>query len=737
MKFYRLLVLLLVLFPFCTFAQSPFCGSDELRSKLITEDARVLNMEQQMHENAYRSIKQNEFLKSSGGTIIIPVVFHIMHNNGPENVQDSVILNSLNELNLRFQNAAPYFDSTGNNINIQFCLATVDPQGNPTTGITRDVTSYTIISLSTDDLNMKNINRWSPFLYCNIWVVNKISGNVAGYSTLPHSAGTAVDGIVIEADYLTNSYVLAHELGHYCGLAHTFSYTCSNFNCLLEGDQVCDTPPDTSQLGFPCMWNSCSTDIQDTTGLSPFVADVNELPNYMDYTSCPVSFTQGQGERMEILVNLYRSLLFTSNGCGANPGQAAPVAGFNFNVSSCNDGVVSFSDSVGTNVITSEWDFNGDSIYEFLGNDFSFTFPASGTYLVTQRVTSLGGQDSTSQSITVMKGTTFNYPIVTPGTAMDTMLICAGDSITFSGDPAGATFLWSTGATTQSITITTSTTLDISLTMTDANGFIWNTQCTPIHLIAYPNNKPEIDYTDTTGYICANELLSLYITNPIPGLYTWQVYNQGLGWFNTGDHNLSYNYYPDPVNGNQFVVTYTNTAGCDQVSDTLTVQPQAIPFLNGVPLFVNGNLLYYNSTGFQYQWYNYNIPIPGATTNQYTVTSTGCYQLKAWNSQYPECDAYTDTVCFEFTGMNEFDDNFTIYPNPASDLIVIDGLQNYDGNLSYKICNMLGQELIPETLVTDKSTLKINCSFWNDGIYFLQIDDGNSKLRKKIVVARE
>ena len=77
----------------------------------------------------------------------------------------------------------------------------------------------------------------------------------------------------------------AHEIGHYLGLDHTFANGCANADCMLDGDRVCDTPPDNSPSFAPCGINSCNTD-------SPDLPDDTE--NYMDYTGCsPLHFTSG------------------------------------------------------------------------------------------------------------------------------------------------------------------------------------------------------------------------------------------------------------------------------------------------------------------------------------------------------------------------------------------------------------------------------------------------------------
>ncbi|MBK9048445.1 MAG: T9SS type A sorting domain-containing protein [Bacteroidetes bacterium] len=714
-------------------AQAPFCGFDEQRNQINSTIPEMVKKELQMNDAIYQSIITNQVKRNSGGTMIIPIVFHIMHNNGPENIADSVVVNALTELNLRFQNAAPYFDSTGNPVNIQFCLASIDPLGNPTNGITRTVTTLTNIVNGTDDAIMKSLNRWAPLLYFNVWVVNSIDGDVAGYASYPTGAGSATDGIVLESAYVTNFHVLAHEAGHYFGLLHTFNFICNNYNCLLDGDLVCDTPPDTSSYGYPCQWNSCSSDTQDTTGLSPFLTDVNELPNYMDYTNCPLSFTNGQAQRMEMSLMMYRSLLLTSNGCGTNPGQAIPVAGFSFAASPCNNGLVTFNDSLSVDAISSEWDFNNDGLFEVAGSNFNYSFPATGTYLVTQRAIGLGGMDTTSHLVFVRKGTTPNYPITFPSTLIDTLLVCAGDTLTFTGDPSGTSWLWSTGDTTSTISIVATNSIPIQLTMTDSTGFVWTTVCTPAAIEVYPNDVPVITTNDTVGYYCAGDLLTLQIVNPIPGLYTWQVYHISTGWFNTGDHSYSYNYYPDPTNGSQFYVTYSNPAGCNYNSNVIIVQPQSIPFLSGVPLFVNGLTLNYPSSNAQYQWYNYNTPIPGANSNFYTVTSTGCYWLKAWNPNFPACDAYTDSVCFEFTGIEELYDDFSISPNPANEFVTISGWENSTAAITYQVWKTDGKKVAAGE-IKNKPEFTLNCASWTAGIYVLEINSGNKIIRRKVVV---
>lgn len=720
----------------CIFAQTAICGTDVLRAS--RQNNYSIQLESEGNEKLYQSVLQNrKNALPQGGVYTIPVVFHIMHNNGPENVADSVIVAAVEELNLRYQNSLPYFDSTGNAVNIQFCLATTDPAGNATTGITRTVTPFTNFIFPVDDQSLKNQVRWPPLLYYNVWVVFNISGFIDGYSSFPFYAGQSIDGVVIEYSYITNSYLLAHETAHYCGLYHTFQDGCPNLNCMQNGDQVCDTPPDNSSLGFSCMANSCSTEMQDTSGFNPFTSDVNELPNYMDYTTCPLSFTPGQAERMESSVSLFRSLLLQSNGCGANPGQIPPVAGFSYEVSDCMNGIVSFNDSNAVNSISSEWDFNNDGLYDTLAHTFSYTFPSTGLYTVLQRVSGTGGQDTISHTFQVYKGIGGYYPLITyPAAVADTIRLCQGVTFVLQADTNGVSYLWNTGDTTAAITLTADSSFDVSVTMIDSNGVSWSSDCTPLYIQVYEFNTPAITYDDTTGYLCYADLLTVYVVNPIPGTYTWQVYNISTGWFNTLDHNLSLDYYADPFNGSQFYVTYTNAAGCNAVSNTISVQPEPLPFLTGVQLTVNGYTLSYPAPNTQFQWYNNGVPVPGATSNQFTVTSTGCYNVSGWYSQFPACEAYTDTVCFLFSGMSEnSSSDISLTPNPSSGIVTIAWPGNNNEKLELKIFSIYGA-VLKQLEIYQYDNNSINVSDLPAGFYFFDILSGNQKIRKKILITK-
>ncbi len=227
-------------------------------------------------------------------------------------------------------------DGDGEDIGVEFCLAQRDPSGNAHSGINRvsgcSVTDYCAEGITAgqgqgaNEVTIKNLSRWPNQSYYNIWVVTEIENNnggsgIQGYAYFPTTS--QVDGTVALFNafgtvgnlksYTNMNKTMTHELGHAFALFHTFQGgSCSESNCALAGDRVCDTPPTTLN-------SNCN---------NPACGGTQLVENYMDYTSqtCKNMFTLGQKDRMRLAIQNSRSNLINSNGCEPVVVQEADAA---------------------------------------------------------------------------------------------------------------------------------------------------------------------------------------------------------------------------------------------------------------------------------------------------------------------------------------------------------------------------------------------------------------------------
>jgi gliding motility-associated-like protein len=396
---------------------------------------------QSFEENLRQYILQKNFQERfSAPPYIVPVVVHVIHDNGPENISDAQIITAVQHLNEAFA-AQGYYAQQGATVDskIQFCLAKRDPDGNSTTGIIRTKSSLTNMVVETDDILLKNLSRWKPTDYVNIWVVKEITSQssgaaVAGYAYFPTSHGDPEDGMVCEAKYFgttaAEDAIFIHEMGHYFGLYHTFQGGCPNADCNLDGDRVCDTPPDQAKHTV-CNYNSCSTDM---AAGSPFLTDVDDFTgDFMDYSpfSCYHFFTAGQAARMQGVVETTRKSLLDSKGCG-DPCLLSVAAQFSMPSGSYFAGQPVNLTNQSTGATNYSWEANG----VFFSNltDPSFVFPTIGSFEIILTATNNDPNCVSKFSKTV----TASCPVMADFSASSTS-VDPGTVVNFTNTSTGAT----------------------------------------------------------------------------------------------------------------------------------------------------------------------------------------------------------------------------------------------------------------------------------------------------------
>ena len=287
--------------------------------------------------------------KATAGVYTVNVVFHIVYNTPEENLDDTIIYNQLDILNKAYRhthadvgNTRPIFQPFAADAEIEFQLATKDPNGNPTTGITRTYTDIkafgdliAFFSGNLDSLervkysSQGGIDAWPTDRYLNIWVADisdpTFGPALLGYATPPmnplppnwngYPLGPLVDGVVllhqivgdnnpnigVLAPYASKAKTAVHEVGHYLGLRHIGG---DAQDCASSNDGIDDTPTmlQSTQLVNACQdtaANSCSVGAIDT---------VDMWENYMDYSNdmCQTMFTNGQVALMRSVISNQR-----------------------------------------------------------------------------------------------------------------------------------------------------------------------------------------------------------------------------------------------------------------------------------------------------------------------------------------------------------------------------------------------------------------------------------------------
>ena len=281
---------------------------------------------------------QNQSNSKASSVITIPVVVHVVYNNSTENISDAQIQSQIDVLNEDFRrlntdaSSTPLtFQSVAADVEVNFCLASQDPNQIMTTGITRTLTSQSSFDNNGIDAvkytSLGGKDAWNTNDYLNIWVCNLSSG-LLGYANFPGNGNSQIDGVVCDYKFFGNTgtatapfnlgRTTTHEVGHWLNLRHIWG----DSNC---GDDFCnDTPTQFGPNG------GCPSFPYVTCANGP---NGDMFMNYMDYTddACMNMFTEDQKTRMIDAINTHRSDLLTSNGCSADVYGCMNSFAFNYN----------------------------------------------------------------------------------------------------------------------------------------------------------------------------------------------------------------------------------------------------------------------------------------------------------------------------------------------------------------------------------------------------------------------
>ena len=307
------------------------CGTMDYLNTQMQEDPTLESRMQLQEEELQQWLKENKDWLNKKSTITIPIVVHVIYKVDSQNVSDEQVHRQIAALNKSFsgqsdQSMQAFSDDLKANTEIQFCLASVAPDGSPTSGIERRQTGRE--GFQNDAVKFYDyggLDAWDPNSYLNIWVCNYNYSDGTSYifSAYAQFPGTGVNetyGVVIrfgafgldDSTYFRGSgAILSHEIGHCFNLRHIWG----DDGTECTGSDYCDDTPNqagrTQGKHYGALTDDCTVD-------SPGIMYMN----YMDYSDDVIyaNFTPDQKDRMQANFDASNGVLYAlsqSTACGA------------------------------------------------------------------------------------------------------------------------------------------------------------------------------------------------------------------------------------------------------------------------------------------------------------------------------------------------------------------------------------------------------------------------------------
>lgn len=679
-----------------------YCGTDEMRintlkqnpeiaKAVIKREAQLENFTQTFVQN-FQANNQAQKTTTTSATYIIPIVFHVIHNYGSENISDAQLKDGIDMLNKTFRkqradtaSIVSVFKGIHADCDIEFRLAQKDPNGNCHSGINRIASSLT--NLGQHDV--KNLIHWPPHQYLNVYVVANIP-NLAGHCVLPADADTIPlwDGIVLAHNYvgtigtsnLTQSVAFAHECGHYLNLLHIWGgnnvpgfyyYPCAvaTKDCSID-DLVADTPP---TIG----WQTCNLSGASCGNV------VDNVQNAMDYSYCNIMFTQGQKTRMHACLNSpiagRNNLWQTANLIATGVYTTAPLCKADF-VSDkkmvCPSNVVTFTNiSYGGTFTSYAWKFQGGTPATSSVANPTVTYASAGSYSVELKVKN--GTDSA----TVIKQ---NYISVQTST--------------------GSAFPYSEG-------------FEAVITL---NGSEWLT-----------NN---LDTSNTwqltnTAFVSGSKSAMLNnFSSTLDGKD--ELYSRAINLTGASTLNVSFKYAfarKDTSNRDQLQLF-----GVMNCNGTAFVRFSAIgSTLETVPVKTTA---FYPTSSSEWKTVTATLPSPLFTSG---------FRLKFVFSRHGGNNIFIDDINIAIdAGIRDVTEDISLlslYPNPTNDNCTLKFNLQIPKTLSVSVVNVLGQKVMTlGNILYNEGENSVNLKTSNlpQGMYTIQLSDGLRAINKQLVISK-
>jgi gliding motility-associated-like protein len=285
--------------------------------------------------------------------------------------------------------------------------------------------------------------------------------------------------------------------------------------------------------------------------------------------------------------------------------EPTPIAAFNISgLNACQGGSVTFTNTSSGNISSYNWNFgNGQTSNQ---QNPTILFPTAGTFPVTLTVTSATGCVSTVVQNIIIS------PPPTVSAGLNTA-VCIGQAVTLTAT-GGLTYQWSTGQSTNPISVNPASATTYTVTATDANG------CTASNTVLVSVNPLPVISLTPDQTICLGQSAILTAGGGIT--YFWNP---------TGSSSSAITV--SPVSSTTYSVAVTNANGCTN-NGFVNVIVRPNPVVTIPSTFVcsgTSTVLNAGNAGSTYQWSTGEITptIAVTTPGNYTVTVTNSFGCTA------------------------------------------------------------------------------------------------------------
>jgi hypothetical protein len=686
------------------------CGSMEHLNMLMANDPSLASRMQQ-EEIRTQNFIQNQYNPNQRVVYTIPVVFHVVYQNTTENIstaalnaQLQVLNDDFRKLNADASNVPSVWQSIAADCEINFCLATIDPQGNPTTGITR--TQTTVGSFNTND-NVKfnssgGKDAWPAGSYLNIWVCD-LGSSLLGYAQFPGGPANT-DGVVLNYRYTGTTATGAqppfdkgrtatHEVGHYLNLYHIWG---DDGGSCSGSDQVSDTPNQADATGGCYNPGTVLTDNCATS------APGYMWQNYMDYTddACMYMFTNGQKARIQACMSGPRASLQNSQACGssqtfANDAGMVSVVSPTGNICASSFQPVVTLRNFGTATLTSV-------TIQYRVDNAPFTnFSWTGSLASGNQV------NVTLPTVTTTTGShTFTTATSSPNGNTDGNTSNDQASSTFNVQGAGQNLPYTQGFE--------------STTFPPAGHSVINADASTTWVRSTAASKTGVAsmFIDNNNYAGTGEL-DIFV---IPAVNLSSVNNPVLTF------EVAYQLYTDPASNPNYSDTLRVQISTDCGQTWTTIYNKFGTALTTATPNFSSNAFVPTASQWRLETVAL-VPYASAQNAQFRFININDYE----NNLYIDDINITNT-----TGISSADlgGMFTLFPNPTNGLVTLNISLPQQERLQITITNALGQVVEhTEAGNTYGGQFNFDLATQPEGMYFVQIRAGEAVSTKRLIIA--